>query len=246
MTATVRKHIKRSFAPVIQTKFDNLIVSGCSYTFNNSIEHIVTWPYYLKDLANFNMVLDLSQQSSGTAHIFNSVVNEVESGTVKCNDLLIVMWTELSRADVMIDSDTWFFNFSPYQFDKQYVSKRLNSSNFGHSGPYAELCKSYHRLVPVGAQIYDSCLKINALDGYLKYKKINYVFVSAWDLFQDLEKFSNQDLINTTKEKFPLIQSLDEFTGNNREVNDGHPSVDAHLNWTKQVLIPYLQSADKI
>lgn len=245
MTATIRQNIKRAFTPILQTKFDNLIVSGCSYTYNNSNEHVVTWPYYLKDLANFNDVFDLSQQSGGTTHIFNSVINEVELGTVKPNDLLIVMWTELSRTDIMIDVDSWFFNFSPYHFDSKYVSKRLNSSNFGTKGPYSDLCKHYHKLVPIGAQVYDSCLKINALDGYLKHKKINYVFLSAWDLFQGLENFSNQDLINATREKFPLVQSLDDFTENDREV-DGHPSVEAHLNWTKQILIPYLQLANAI
>ena len=76
MTATLRQ-LPRVFDPVYTSQWQNLLVSGCSYTWNNSMTDICTWPYYLRDLGNFQQVWDCSQGGSGPAHCFNSIINEL-------------------------------------------------------------------------------------------------------------------------------------------------------------------------
>jgi hypothetical protein len=106
MTAKTRK-LAKQFTTTYSTEFKNLLVSGCSYTFNNSENHICSWPYYLRDLAGFNEVYDCSQSGAGSNHIFNSIINEIETNiNINIQDtLVIIMWSGLTRTDVIAEQD---------------------------------------------------------------------------------------------------------------------------------------------
>lgn len=245
MTATVR-NLSRVFTPVHRTPFKNLLVSGCSYTWNNSDQYICTWPYYLRDLASFDEVYDCSQGGAGSNHIFNSVVNEVStnSNLSPKDTFVIIMWSGLERVDFICTADLVKTTRPQsltgyYQFDDQNKFASLSvwpSSN----DDLQQLLKLYRVTVDPSSQILESCIKIIALGKFLDSLGYRYCFVNWRDQSYNIDKFNN--LI--TKQASALmsdIETLDGFTARKgTRVHDGHPTPDSHLAWTREILLPHL------
>jgi hypothetical protein len=241
MTALVRS-IPRSFIATHQTKFKNLLVSGCSFTFNNSSNIACSWPYYLRDIAGFNEVYDCSQSGAGSNHIFNSIVNEIETNNniTADNTLVICMWSGLSRTDTIATKDITkpWHHMSNYDFDDRFSTLSILYHPQGNS-PVANLSKQYKKIVDGEAQIYESCLKIIALDAYLKYNGFNTVFTSWKDPNPDLHLIGN--IKDLAWNKFDKIQFLGEYAVENKLLEPcGHPTPDGYLFWTREHLIPFL------
>jgi hypothetical protein len=206
---------------------------------------LCSWPYYLRDLLNFNEVLDCSQSGAGSNHIFNSIVNEIELGAVDLeNDLIIVMWSGLTRTDVISITEItkpWQF-MSNYNFDSTYSTLSIPNINDGNTD-LDKMCNSYKRQVPVDAQVYESVLKMLALRNYLENKNANFIFTSGWDLTKDLELI---DSSLTEKVSFDPIMLLGDYTKEHGEFdNTGHPTPDSYLGWAREHLAPYVISKFK-
>ena len=241
MTALVRS-IPRSFTATHQTKFKNLLVSGCSFTFNNSADIACSWPYYLRDIANFDEVYDCSQSGAGSNHIFNSVVNEIETNPDinPDNTLVICMWSGLTRTDTIATRDITkpWHHMSNYDFDNKFSTLSILNQPQGNS-PVADMCKQYKKVVDVNAQIYESCLKIIALDAYLKYTGFNSVFTSWKDPNPDLQLIS--EIKDLAWNKFDKIHFLGDYAKANTLLEpDGHPTPNGYLAWTREHLVPFL------
>jgi hypothetical protein len=238
LSAKIR-HLKKTFATTHQTKFKKILVSGCSFTYNNSETDICTWPYYLKDLTGIETVFDASQSGAGSNHIFNSIVYECETNSlINADDtLIIVMWSGLSRTDVVakrLVTDHWH-SMSNYCFDEQFATLSIFNSVEGNTY-IDDLCKKYKKIISPDAQIIESLIKIQALKQYLISKKFNHVFLSWMDPAIELKH------INTTM-TMPLDQVpyLYEFAEQKQMLEtDSHPSPDGHLQWVKECLLPYL------
>lgn len=237
MIAKVR-NLNRQFPQKYRSNFKNLLVSGCSYVWNNSSECSVTWPYYLRDIAGFEEVYDCSQSGGGPSHVFNSIINEIETNENldPANTLIIIMWPQLSRVDTIARQDITrpWHSISNYNFNETYGTLSLFLQNDDNSS-LSQLCREYHK--HVDGSVYENMIKVAALNSYLRDKNFTKVFLS-WKspLSTELIKYLDP------------IEHLDDFTQLNRMrvPNDGHPTPDAHLRWTREHLIPYLNDKNFI
>lgn len=80
-------------------KYENLLVSGCSFTFNKG------WAEYTKNKFKFKKLINLAKSGAGNQHIADSVVHKLETDTdlTPSNTYVIVMWSGADRLDTMID-----------------------------------------------------------------------------------------------------------------------------------------------
>lgn len=237
--------LNRIFKPTHQTPYKNLLVSGCSFTFNNSKTDSCSWPYYLRDLVNFETVYNVAQSGAGTTHIFNSIVNEIETNKNidPDNTQVIVMWSGLTRTDTIATRDITrpWHHMSNYDFNNHFATLSIFNEVDGKTD-LDNLCKQYKLLVDSDAQIYESLLKIVALDGYIKSKRFDYLFTSWQDPTPELDRIKSP-MINTVKNLVSSVDYLGEFARKNQllEPDSGHPSPNGYLEWTKQCLIPSLK-----
>ena len=243
------RNISRHLPATHLSRFKNVLVSGCSFTFNPDNNEQQTWPYYLRDLCGFEEVYDTSQSGAGTNHIFNSIINEIElnENINSESTLVVIMWSSLQRTDVIATTDMtkdyhWASN---YNFDNTFSTLSIfDQPNESRRGKLQEdLCKIYKRVVSPTAQIYESILKILALRSYLIEQNFSYVFTNFY--YPNWEF----DLIHTplTKKVKQYFDIEDELTlGNfmrttNQIIpNDSHPTPECHCQWTQEILIPCL------
>jgi len=248
-----QRDLARVFSPIYQTPYTNLLVSGCSYTWNNSEEHLCTWPYYLRDLAQFDTVLDCSQPGSGCNHTFNSIINEIETNATISpdNTLVIIMWSGLERVDITASVDvvkSWS-NMETHLYNNQLSSLRIGSMKSDlktWSGQQPDknvtlLCQQYLTLIDSNAQVFDSFIKIISLANYLANLNFKFVFLE-WDSTVDKRILTDPKLGIRYQQLMANLLTLGEYASINkmRIPHDHHPSPDAHFNWTRDVLLPYL------
>jgi len=248
MAAKIR-NIDKQFQSTHHTRFKNLLVSGCSYTWNNSEQHICSWPYYLRDIGAFDQVIDCSQSGAGSNHIFNSVINEIETNADlnKHNTLVVVMWSGLTRTDVIATQDITapWHHMSNYNFDQRFATLSI-FNHVAKKDPLSVLCQQYKRLIDTDAQIYESMLKILALDCYLKEKEFDFIFTSWKNPVPELARIQSTLYTKVVGSLSPILY-LDEYAKQkNQKESDGHPTPDGYLGWTQQHLIPYLESRNII
>jgi hypothetical protein len=246
MVAKIRSQLNWSFDPEFSSRFSNLLVSGCSYVWNNSEEHVCSWPHYLQKIAGFDRVLDCSQSGAGSNHIFNSIINEIETNptVTKENTLVIVMWSGLERTDVIAESEitrTWH-DMSNYAFDKKHSTLSLFRESKPSNDSISRLCYDYHKLISAKSQIYQSYINIIALAHYLRSRNFSYLFLNWEKIDQQFNPAIT--LYNQARGFVDPLTTLGEFANNNnmRIPNDGHPDTECHLQWCRQILIPSLQS----
>ena len=235
MIAKVRNlKFSPAFEQTHKTNFKNLLVSGCSYVWNNSEDHVCTWPYTLKDIAGFNEVYDCSQSGSGPGNTFNSIIHEIETNTslTTSDTLVIVMWPELTRFDTIshrsITKD--WHHMSNYDFNESLSTLSLFRNTHINS-ELEKLCSMFHKLVDPNGIILENIIKVQALDSYLRDKGFTRIFLS-W----------KRPIDNRLIEYLDFNSYLDDWTEehNMRIPGDGHPTPEAHLQWTRLQLIPFL------
>lgn len=237
-----QRNLTRAFSPTHQCAKENILVSGCSFTYNNSEEHVCSWPYYLRDLCDIKSVYDCSQSAAGSNHIFNSVVHEIESNPdINCNNtIVIIAWSGLTRTDVIADKEITqpYHVVSNYVFDDKFATLSiLNSFSSKDKHFIDDMSRQYKRVVNTDAQILESALKIIALKNYLENKNFNHVFVQYQDLSEELKTLDQtiyQQTINCFDNVVPIGTHSTEFE------EDGHPTPNSYLAWTKECLISYL------
>lgn len=194
-------------------------------------------------------MLDCSQPGGGNTHIFNSMVNELELNTTvsAADSLVVIMWSGLERTDILADhSVTSYYDTCPrptYYFDQlQRYSSTSVWSNLINRTPLAEFNRQYQQLFLGGARITQSLLHIIALGNYLENRGFQYVFLT-WEKMTGLD-LVDPDLVARAVPYITDIMTLGDYadqTGQ-RIPDDGHPTVDAHLQWTRQVLLPHLMT----
>jgi len=236
MVAKIR-NINRAFLQKYKSSFKNLLVSGGSVVYNNSDDHICSWPYYLRDIAGFTEVYDCSQAGSGITHVFNSVINEIETNNnLNASDtLIILMLNDFAITDTIATQDITrqWHSQSNYDFNNKFSSLTLFKGPFTEkaTGSLKNLCIEYAKHIDMDAQMYENLIKITALRTYLNEKKFTYVLLN-W----------KKSCLPEVNDYVVQIEELDTWTERHqlRIPNDGHPTPDAHLRWTNEILIPYL------
>jgi hypothetical protein len=100
-----KRNIAQTFDMQHNFGCSNLVVSGSSFTYNNSDQDSCTWPYYLRDLGGFERVYDTSLPGAGNAHIATSLQWSLENHSVDPADsMVVVMWAFNNTDDFIVDS----------------------------------------------------------------------------------------------------------------------------------------------
>ena len=239
------RKIKKQFDTIDRVGYSNLIVSGCSFTFNNHETSAASWPYYLRDIGGFNEVYDCSLPGAGNNHIANSLqwCLENESPDPK-NSLVVVMWSGNDRDDYVMPSSN---DNKEYPFHFNYSKDVVSGITGGNAPENKGNLKEY--VVPKSkeSRAIENYLIVNSMYHYLKSKGFTFVFLnflygpSRTNHF-DLATYLPTDLKHTYKEMFTHVTDLHEWAIRHDfiEEDDFHCNVHGHLDWTRKVLHPYL------
>ena len=242
--------IRKTFETIKDLGFKNLVVSGCSFTYNNSYEHIVTWPYYLRDFGGFDRVIDCGMPGAGNYHIMNSMIWTLENENInKDETLIIIMWSGFSRDDCIMDSKQKTNYSFKFNYNK-YVSTGISGGSSDKSrGNTDSAFKGIQRIKSAKSRAIENFLYITALYNYLENKKFKFIFLDFLDykLPNRSDEFNPMDYIpenlqKNYKQMFFPIENIYKFalTNNLLEDDDFHPSPNGHMQWTKQQLLPRL------
>jgi hypothetical protein len=252
MIFKTRPDIKKQFDTIHDFGIKNLIVSGCSFTYNNHETSAVTWPYYLQDLGGFKQVFDCSMPGAGNSHIANSLQWAIEVDNPDPNDsLIIVMWSGNDRDDYICPEE----NNRPYPFKFNYnnnvFSGITGGSHGDSSGNTKEGLVALGKTKTVESRAIENYLIISSLYNFLQNKGYKFLFLNYadrslparhldFDIFPYLPNsvhFNFKSMIESVVDPYTYTLKNDLL-----DLDDFHPSPDGHLDWTKQVLIPHLKS----
>jgi hypothetical protein len=224
--------IHRVFDIVQGLGYENLVVGGCSFTYNINELHSSQWPYYLRDLCGFADVYDCSLPGAGNRQIATSVQWALETQAFDPNNTLVVaMWSGHTRLGSFNDASQNGFQYS-YAPNVYWNNNKQQAST---------------ALRP--AQSVENYLHVLGLKTYLEHQKYPHVFLDFVDYSIpnrsnsfDITQYLPETLAERYRSWFANIDSIYKFCVQNDllDVDDFHPNSDGHLAWTRQVLVPYL------
>jgi len=243
-------HVERDFG------YKNLIVSGCSFTYNNADSVAVTWPYYLRDIGNFDEAYDCSLPGAGNTHIKNSIISCLDTNPhLQGNEsLILVCWSGNNRDDHIVDPTC----LGNYPFEYSYsdgASLALSGGEYGQGNLQDDVSVLIDKLRACKSKksrALENYIAIRSLYTYLSYIQTKFVFfeyrdhnLPAGDRSFDITKYlepNTKKLYNSMMHKW----STDIYTYSIRHdmlmPDEFHPSPDAHLNYTREILVPELNT----
>ena len=245
--------IEKRFETVCNFGIKNLIVSGCSFTFNNSLFTPVTWPYYLRDLGGFERVYDTSLPGVGNYHIASSLQLALELDPIDPKEsLVIVMWSGNDRDDYLCPDSNDNGNYPcEFRYSKNVITGITGGSNPESAGNTKQGLKELAATKTPESRAYENYLLTIGLKNYLENNGYRYIFLDyidrtlpnrTWDF--SIEQYLPKQLATNYKNSKTDIDSPYAYCLKNDLLHDDdfHPTPDGHLTWTKQVLIPHLKT----
>lgn len=251
----------RTLAAETQSRHAHLLVSGCSFTHNHANKHVVNWPYYLRDLAGFQRVLDVSLSGGGCQHIYNSIINECENNPLVSphNTLVMVMWSGMTRTDVIAETaliEPWTrraylsiqnrdVTDGVYRFNDRFSTLKIENWRDvarDDKDPIVQMRNHYKRVIDADSQVLQSMINIVALAGYLESRGFEWMFMSWKDPTPDLAVIPGAlsqrvgDLMRTVLPIGDYAMSMGQLD------HTQHPTIEANLAWTRQHLLPALRA----
>lgn len=246
--------IPKQFDTKVNLGYKNLIVSGCSFTYNNHNSSLCAWPFYLRDLGGFDQVINLALPGAGNQHIATSMQWCLENNQFDANDtLIIVMWSGNDRDDDIVSAE--HLNNYPMRFyyNSNVVSAISGGSaenNVGNVSHNFWSLKRAHKTQE--SRAVENYLYISSLYHYLRSNQYKFLFLRYLNyelpsatLDFDIGKYLPKNLkckldhmVNTKLEniyKWSLKRDM-------LDQDNFHPSPDGHLNWTNEVLLPFLSN----
>jgi hypothetical protein len=246
--------VPKQLTTEIELGYKNLIVSGCSFTRNFHKVFSNSWPHYLRDLGGFDQVTDLSLPGAGNYHIATSMQWHLENNYFDINDtLVIVMWSGNDRDDEIVSHE--HLNDYPFKFnyDSTVVSAITTGIGYTNKGNISrDFCIQKQKYKTYQSRTIENYLYISGLYHYLRSNQYKFLFLNYLDreipkrsLDFNIDKYLPKNLksklnsmVNTKVEniyKWCLKRDL-------LAEDDFHPSMDGHLNWTREVLLPFLSN----
>jgi hypothetical protein len=227
----------------------NLVVSGSSFTYNNSVRDACTWPYYLRDLGGFDTVYDTSLPGAGNAHIANSLQWSLESDAIDpANSLVVVMWAFNNTDDFVVDVGA----VKTYPFEYSYAPG-VRSGIVGGAENYRthrpanlSITPNIDQLKSNTSRAVENYLNIVSLRSYLNDRGYTSVFLAAGSSLA----LRNNDLIieehldsrqaQRLAAHYLPVQDLFDYClyYDYLESDMLHPSPTGHLNWCRERLVP--------
>lgn len=241
---------KSSLAREINLGFKNLLVSGCSFTHNKSDQHVVTWPYYLRDLAQFENVFDCSCPGAGNQHIQQSAILELENNQSLTADttLVVIMWSGYDRDDVIVDPQAMIKNYSDQYYYSADASVGISGGLAGKSNLITGL-NILSKIKNLPARALDNYVNIVTLYHYLKNRGFRFVFTefstpgkmkdSNFEITNYLDENLKNKFIKMVREVTPNLGDYTLTSGHLAEDNY-HPGTEGHLEWVRKILIPFI------
>lgn len=246
-----QRQIHSQFAAECALGFDNLVVSGCSFTYNNSEQHLCAWPYYLRDLGSFKDVYDCSLPGAGNLHIAQALQWSLLNSTLdRERTLVVVMWSGHDRDDAVMSNE--FACDYPMQFE--YAAKVFSAISGGaHAQSRGNIDFDWNQLrrhkTPASRAI-ENYLIIQSLDAWLRQHEWTFVFLrylnpelphrgSDFDIrpYLTVPAATHYDsMIAPVLDPYGYCVAHDLL-----DWDDFHPSPDGHLSWTREILLPYLR-----
>ena len=244
-----------------EAKYQNLLVSGCSFTYNKDTGGPYAWPNVLAswyDLTLHNLAIP----GAGNTHISHSVQFYLEQHRelTPDNTLILVMWSGPGRIDWMTDKS--LSNFCDiYPATHEYVPG-CELVCGGHWWNIKRPTHLFQTLIEYSKYQSESSfaahtwMAMNSLSNYLTVRNFDYYYTSFLDLskpvmhdaqrsdlFTDLSQlkldFDFSRWISNERDEY-----LGEFARKRKLLNDDkfHPSMEGHELWLTDVLIPKLQN----
>jgi hypothetical protein len=250
------RNIRRQFDVVYDLGYKNLLVSGCSFTYNNSDDTSVSWPYYLRDLANVEQVYDCSMPGAGNYHICHSTMWACENLDLDINNtLVVVMWSGYNRDDIIcnansVDDYPFVFNYT------NTVVAGITGGNHSTASGSVGVLRDIDKIKNQQSRSVENYLYIVSLYNYLQSKKYKFLFLDFVDRSIpnrshdfEIRNFLNENLRRKYDSLFEVgIENLYKFAVKNDLLmeDDFHPTPDAHLRWTKEYLLPYIINQNQL
>jgi hypothetical protein len=253
MIFKTRPNIKKQFDLEYNFNIKNLIVSGSSFTYNNSDQDACTWPYYLRDVGGFSTVYDTSMPGAGNYHVSNSLQWAIENTQVNLDDsLVIVMWSLPTMDDYICpySNSSTRYPFS-FKYSDSVLSGITGGTDANNKGNTNEAFKEFSLTKTYESRAIENYLYILSLWNYLTVNNYKFLFLNGMNfslparaITFDIKKYLSTTIKKNLDKMFPNIITPYEFALRNDFLGeDGfHPSPDGHLEWTKQVLLPKLQA----
>lgn len=244
------RNIAKQFETVYDFHIQNLIVGGCSFTFNNHETSACTWPYYLRDLGGFAQVYDFSMVGGGNQHTLNAMVYGLAEQVIDpAKSLVIVQIAGNDRDDYIVDPAC----IGDYPFTYNYAVEAMvaitggeGTTNLTNSKPITDVkglknktCRSIENFVNI--------LSLKTYLDSLGYQSIFFEYRDYRLPGRDNNFDPRQYLPKPIADRYDSI--LDKLPKNFHqfclyhdlmEKDDFHPSPDGHLRWTRESLVPYL------
>jgi hypothetical protein len=254
-------NIPKTLDTIQNLGFMNLIVSGCSFTHNGVIKGTythndyqqVSWPYWLRDLGGFDLVLDTSMGGAGNYHISHSLQWAIEMEPPDVNkSLVIVMWSGNDRDDYICPTS----NISDHYQVKFNYNSTVGTGLTGGSA-LESVGNTYNGLKQLAltktheSRAIENYLYIRGMWSFLTAAGYKFIFLKWLDpslpsrsLEFDIKKYL--PVLLQKKLDSMILDITDPYTyalkNDLLRDDDLHPSSDGHLNWAKQVLFPKLQT----
>jgi len=243
------RNLSRTFDPIDDLGYNNLYVSGCSFTYNNSDEHLCTWPYYLRDKGNFKNVVDSSLPGAGNYHISQSLIWTIENNNPAPDDtLIIVMWSGNNRDDKIIDINHSTDYPMEFKYSDNVISGISGGSSRNSNGNHN--CNCDRNVKSPESRAIENFLYIVLTYHYLTSKGYRFLFLDYLDRTipnrgDDIEirDFLNNNQISTLNSIINSeVENIYKWSVKNDllDNDDWHPNPFAHLRWTSEILLPYL------
>lgn len=250
---------KNQLEKTLDSGYKNLLVNGCSFTSNllNPVDgqkFALTWPAFLRSRINIDNYYDCSLPGAGNYHIFSSTIWAIENTKSfnKDNTFIAIMWSGNDRDDDIVDNQ----HVQKYSWKHNY-SKNVSSGLTGGSNQTAtsniKKCNwEIKQFKSKQSRAIENYIYIQSLYSYLKEKQFNFIF---------LDYMSDEREIPFISEDFSILKYLPEYASENLKnmvqynckdiysycfENDllsedlYHPGTTGHLEWTDNVLIPFL------
>ena len=254
-SSTHSRKIKKNFDAVVDFRFKNLVVGGCSFTYTVPGSGVpTTWPYYFRDLTSLSDVFSCALPGAGNYFISQSIIWELETKKLPPDQtLVIVMWSGNDREDEIfssdaIDSDSNFV----YQFtDKVCHGSTGAPTRNGDGNTKWFGYRDIHKFKSFESRSVENAIWKIGLKRYLDALGYQSIFVNFLDpAFPnrtndfDIVKFLPDTIKTTYNSIMDPVQDIYSFCLKKMllDNDDFHPLPDGHLAWTKEVLLPYSQN----
>ena len=245
----------------MKSRFENLVVSGCSFTTDEHVPTKGPWNWASTMCADTGMTIhNLASAGTGNTHIANSVILYLSQHPelTPANTLVMAMWSGVGRIDFLMSTEYRSKRYADACYYNQYVVSVLGGHwwNPRQKGMEIDLIRAFSRTQSNHSFAVTSWLEMQKLGDFLTARNFVHRFTSFVNYGHNLIKgdalvvpfeqcLHDQGLTLDRTNWLPL--SPEDHFGDWCRIRgllteDGfHPGADAPQRWPREVVMPVLQ-----